>query len=142
MSSPDTVTWRPGGARVVAYAVAVALVAVTVVIGYALPDDITFSVSELITLGLVLGATLALLHGVGRSRVRADGAGVHVVNGYRSHDVGWSRVEGFSMNRGAPWPTLVTTDDDRIMLFAIQGSDGPVARAAVDELVRRLDASR
>lgn len=134
----ESVTWRPGGARVVAYGVAACLVAMTIGIGYALPDDITFTVAELATLALILLVTIGLLHGVGRSRVTADATGVHVLNGYRRHEVPWGDIAGFSMNRGAPWPTLVTHDDARVMLFAIQGSDGPVARAAVEELTRRL----
>lgn len=129
-------TIRPVGARVVAYVVAVALIVMTVVIGWFLPEDITFSFSELVTLALVLGATLALLHGVGRSVVKADDAGVHVLNGYRRHDLAWSDVAGFSMNTGAPWPTLVTRDDERVMLFAIQRSDGQGVRGAVGELER------
>ena len=134
----DSITWRPGGTRVVAYAVGVVLIVLTVVIGLALPDDIVFHLSERITLGLILAVTLLGLHGVGRSKVTADGAGVHALNGYRVHDIAWADIKGFSMNTGAPWPTLVTRDDDRVMLFGIQGSDGPAARAAVDELARRL----
>ena len=40
------------------------------------------------------------------------------------------------MNTGAPWPTLVTRDDERVMLFAIQRSDGASYRGAVGELER------
>lgn len=136
--SPDR-TWRPVGARYVAYGVAVILVVLTVVIGVALPDEITFKVSELITLALILLAALALLHGVGRSHVAVDARGVQVRNGYRDHFVAWSDVKGFAMNDGDPWPTLVTTDDERLMLFAIQGTDGPRARAALAELRTRLE---
>jgi hypothetical protein len=32
----------------------------------------------------------------------------------------------------------VLKDDDRVLLFAIQGSDGGAARAAVQDLVRRI----
>jgi hypothetical protein len=42
------------------------------------------------------------------------------------------------MNTGAPWPTLVTKDDERVMLFAIQGTDGAYARQAVDYLRGRV----
>lgn len=131
-------TYRPGGARYVAYGVALILILLTVVIGVALPPEITFTVFELITLALILGAALAMLHGVGRSKVIADDAGLRVRNGYRDHQIAWSDIEGFAMNNGAPWPTLVTTDDQRVMLFAIQGTDGPRARAAVDDLRQRL----
>ena len=131
-------TYRPVGARIVAYGASAALVLVTIVIGVALPPEITFSVAELITLGLTLLAFLAVLHGIGRSYVRADDHGIEVLNGYRHHQVPWSQMRGISMNRGAPWPTLVLLDDERVMLFAIQGSDGGTANDAVLELVRRI----
>ena len=131
-------TYRPVGARIVAYGASVALVVMTVVIGVALPSDITFTVAELITLALTLGAMLAVLHGIGRSYVRADDTGLEILNGYRRHHIGWDRIKGISMNTGAPWPTLVLKDDDRVLLFAIQGSDGGAARAAVQDLVRRI----
>lgn len=120
----DTRTFRPQGARVVAYVVAVIMLVLTGVIAFALPDEIYFTTAETITLWIIILAMLALLHGVGRSRVVVGDEGVEVVNGYRRHDVSWHEVEGFAMNDGAPWPTMVTTDDERVMLFAIQGSDG------------------
>ena len=53
----------------------------------------------------------------------------------------WSDIKGFAMNTGAPWPTLVTNDDERVMLFGIQGSDGAYAREAVAYLRSRLTRS-
>lgn len=135
---PDLTTYRPGGARYVGYGTAVILIVMTVVIGAALPPEITFTAAELFTLALVLGATLVLLHGVGRSLVRAGADGIQVRNGFRTHRLAWSQVAGISFKDGAPWPTLVTTDDERIMLFAIQRSDGPSAREAVEELRERI----
>lgn len=131
-------TFRPGGARIVAYAVAVIMLVLTAVIAFALPDEIYFTTAETITLWIIILAVLTLLHGIGRSFVRATDAGVEVLNGYRRHTVAWSDIEGFAMNTGAPWPTLVTTDDERVMLFAIQGSDGRYAREAVDYLRGRI----
>jgi hypothetical protein len=134
----DLRTFRPGGARVVAYVVAAVMLVITVVIGTALPSDITFTVAEDITLWLIILAVLVLLHGIGRSYVRADDDGVEVMNGYRRHVVPWSQIEGFGTSSGAPWPTMVLKDDERIMLFAIQGSDGAYAREALDYLRGRL----
>jgi len=135
---PDLRTYRPGGARIVAYGVALVMAIMTVVIGVALPSYVTFTPAEYVTLAVILGAALALLHGVGRSYVRVGAEGVEVLNGYRRHVVAWSQIEGFAMNTGAPWPTMVTTDDERVMLFAIQGSDGAYAREAVSHLRSRL----
>lgn len=137
---PDLRTFRPGGARVVAYGVGVIMLVITIVIGLALPDEIYFTPSQDATLWVIILAVLALLHGVGRSYVRADDDGVEVVNGYRRHRVAWSDIKGFAMNTGAPWPTLVTNDDERVMLFGIQGSDGAYAREAVSYLRSRLQA--
>ena len=136
---PEVRTFRPGGARIVAYAVAVIMLLLTGVIAFALPDEIYFTTAETITLWIIIVAVLALLHGIGRSFVRATDDGVEVLNGYRRHHVRWSEIEGFAMNTGAPWPTLVTTDDERVMLFAIQGSDGGrYAREAVAYLRARV----
>ena len=132
-------TFRPSGARIVAYVVAVIMLVLTGVIAFALPDEIYFTTAETITLWIIIVAVLALLHGIGRSVVRAGDEGVEVINGYRRHDVSWHEIEGFGMNDGAPWPTLVTKDDERIMLFAIQGSDGGAyAREALAYLRGRV----
>ncbi|MBC7633221.1 PH domain-containing protein [Aeromicrobium sp.] len=135
---PDLRTFRPGGARIVAYVVAVLMLALTAVVGTALPSDIYFTPAEDVTLWIIILVVLAMLHGVGRSFVRADDDGIEVLNGYRRHRVAWGDVEGFAMNSGAPWPTLVTKDDERVMLFAIQGTDGPYAREAMAYLRGRL----
>lgn len=131
-------TYRPTGSRVVAYGGSVALVVITIVIGVALPPSITFTPAELVTLALMLLTIFVVLHGIGRSYVRVDDQGLEVLNGYRRHRIPWGVVRGISMNRGAPWPTLVLHDDERVILFAIQRSDGDAARHAVQDLVRRV----
>ncbi len=130
--------YRPVGARMVAYGCCAVLIVVTIVVGIALPPEITFTPFELFTLLLTLLAFLAVLHGIGRSYVRVYDDGLEVLNGYRRHRIPWGVMRGISMNRGAPWPTLVLQDDDRVMLFAIQGSDGDAASEAVQDLVRRI----
>lgn len=133
----DLITYRPGGARYVAYGVAVVLTVMTVVIAAALPDYVYFRWSERFTLALLLIGVLALLHGVGRSTVRLSDDGIEVRNGYRRHFYPWGVVRGVSFRDGAPWPTLVVEDDERVMLFALQRSDGTAARDAVQEIARR-----
>ena len=135
---PDLRTFRPGGSRIVAYGVAVIMIVLTVIIGVALPSYVEFTPFELATLAAILIAVLALLHAVGRSFVRVSDDGLEVLNGYRRHDVAWTEIKGFAMNEGAPWPTMVYGDDERIILFAIQRSDGPYAREAMNYLRGRL----
>jgi len=135
---PDLRTFRPGGSRIVAYGVAVLMVVLTVVIGVALPSYVEFTPFELATLAAILVAVLVLLHAVGRSVVRVTDDGIEVVNGYRTRRVAWSQVKGFAMNDGAPWPTMVYGDDERMILFAIQRSDGAYADDAVAYLRGRV----
>lgn len=134
-------TYRPGGTRYVAYGSCVALVAMSVAVTLALPQDIRAQVtlSQALTLYGSIAVFLVILHGIGRSRVTVDDDELQVVNGFRTHHVPWSRVRGFAFGEGAPWPTLVTVDDERLMLFALQGSSGHGrVRDAVDDLVRRV----
>ncbi len=136
---PDLTTFRPGGSRYVAYGVAVLMIVLTVIIGVALPSYVTFTAFELATLAAILLAVLVLLHAVGRSVVRVSDEGVEVVNGYSRRVVPWSDIKGFAMNDGAPWPTMVYGDDERVILFAIQRSDGPYARDAMAYLRGRVE---
>ena len=130
--------FRPIGPRMVAYGVGIVLIVVTVVIGVALPSEITFTFFQRATLTAVLGVTLFGLHGVARSYVEATDSGLDILNGYRKHHVEWSDMKGIAMNAGAPWPTLVTKDDERVILFAIQGTDGPAAKEALAYIRKRI----
>lgn len=131
-------TYRPGGTRFVAYGAAVVILVVAYAIGAALPKNIVFTGAQITTLLLIYVAILAVVHGIGRSYVRASDEGVEIRNGYRTRVIAWPDVRGISMRRGAPWPTLVHGDDERTVLFALQGTDGPRTKKAIDELVRRI----
>ena len=135
---PGVTTYRPGGTRVVAYGAAVVILVVAFAIGAALPGNIVFTGSQITTLVLIYVAIVAVLHGIGRSYVRASDDGLEIRNGYRQHVIPWGQMRGISMSPGAPWPTLVHGDDERTVLFALQGSDGPRTKKAIDELVRRI----
>lgn len=134
-------TYRPGGTRYVAYGSCVALVAMSIAITAALPQEIRAQVTlfQALTLYGSIAAFIVILHGIGRSRVTVTDDGLEVVNGFRTHQVPWAQVKGFAFGEGAPWPTLVTLDDERIMLFALQGTSGHgTVRQVVDDLVRRV----
>lgn len=114
------------------------LVVLMVVIGNALPEDYRFSRAQGLTIWALIALVGVLAYGITRSRVVADDQTITIVNGFRRRRLDWSRVESVSMRQGAPWPTLTTRDDERIALFAIQGSDGESAREAVRWLRGRL----
>ena len=131
-------TYRPGGTRVVAYGAAVVILVVALAIGAALPENIVFTGSQITTLALIYVAIVVAVHGIGRSYVRASDEGLEIRNGYRQYMIPWADVRGISMRPGAPWPTVVHGDDERTVLFALQGTDGPRTRKAIGELVRRI----
>jgi hypothetical protein len=137
---PGVKTYRPVGARIVAYVVSALVMVVTVVIVLAMPDNVVFTGVQVATLALILLAVFAAMHGIGRSYVRADETGLVIRNGFRRHHVAWSEVRAIVMKRGAPWPTVVLKgpDERHIILFAIQGSDGDVASQAVADLAKHL----
>lgn len=141
MSGGAVETHRPGGTRWVAYGACVALVAMSVAITVALPAEIRdqVTIEQALTLYGSVGVFVVILHGIGRSRVSVSDDEIEVVNGFRTHHVPWTQVRGFAFGAGAPWPTLVTQDDERVMLFALQGTSGHSrVRAVVDDLVRRV----
>lgn len=135
---PGVTTFRPGGVRVIAYGVAVVIVVVAYAIARALPENIVFTGAQIGTLAIIYLGIVVGLHGIARSFVRMTDAGLEIRNGYRFHRLAWSDIRGVSMPAGAPWPTLVHGDDERLMLFALQRSDGPRAAKAVDAIVRRV----
>ncbi len=139
---PDLRTFRPGGSRIVAYGVAVLMIVLTAIIGVALPSYVEFTPFELATLAAILITVLALLHAVGRSVVRVNDEGVDVRQRLSpTHTCRGPTIKGFAMNEGAPWPTMVYGDDERIILFAIQRSDGPYANEAMAYLRGRVGMS-
>jgi hypothetical protein len=131
-------TYRPLGVRFIAYGAAVVILVIALVIGAAMPENIVFRGVEIATLVLIYLAVVAVLHGIARSYVKASDDGLEIRNGYRLHVVPWSEIRGISMRAGAPWPTLVYGDDERIMMLALQGTDGSRTKQAINELVQRI----
>jgi len=134
-------TYRPFGALIVAAAASGCLLLMLVVIAVALPAQTRaqFSLAEDVTMGIFLASALAVLYGIARTRVRIDDEGVHVLNGYRHHDLAWPEVVNVSLGRGAPWAVLDTTSGTTVQLMAIQRADGDRATAAVRELRAQVD---
>ncbi|UYM05230.1 PH domain-containing protein [Solicola gregarius] len=129
-------TYRPIGARIIAYVAVGCFAVMFVVIAAALPDEVRASISppQLVTLLSVFIGALAVLHGIGRTRVRTDNTGLHILNGYRRHDLVWAEVISIELGRDAPWAVIDTTDGEAVSVMAIQAADGTRARAAVRRL--------
>ena len=135
-------TFRPLGARVVALAAGSCLTAVCGVMWFALPSDVraAFNPLEVATLLLVLIAILVVLYGIARTRLDADATGLHVVNGYRRHDLEWTEIVSINLGPGAPWAVLDTDDGRVVKVMALQAADGDRARSACAWVRERIDA--
>jgi len=131
-------TFRPTGVIAVMWGAFVVLVVLTVAIGSRLPEDYRFSTSQAGTIWALVGVVGLLALACTLSRVTADDEGIVFVNAFRRRSLSWDEVALVSMRDGAPWPTLVTRDDRRFPLFAIQGSEGPSARRAVAWLAEHV----
>jgi hypothetical protein len=129
-------TWRPLGVRLAVFFFGGLLAVVCVFAWVAVGSDVRARVSffqdaTLVAIAaLAVGAAWALV----RCRVTATGAGLEVVNGFRTHHYEWAEVLGVHMPAGAPFPTLDLADGTSRPTLGIQASDGDRARQAVREL--------
>ena len=135
-------TFRPLGARVVALVAGGCLVVMVSVMWFALPAHIrsTFNPLEVVTLLLVLFGALTVLYGIARTRLDVDGAGLHITNGYRRHDLEWAEAVAIHLGRGAPWAVIDTSDGRIVKVMALQSADGNRARAATVWVRERIEA--
>lgn len=134
-------TWRPLGVRLAAYFFTAILVLITAMAWFGFDESIRarftpFQKGTVLFFGLLV---FGLNHALARCRVRADDAGLLVVNGFRSHRLEWAQVLAVRMPTGAPWATLDLSDGSTLAVLGIQGTDGSRAVRAVRELRSLLD---
>lgn len=135
-------SFRPIGARIIAYVAIGCFCLMFGVIAVALPAEVRdgISLAQRVTLLMFFAAVFAVLHGIGRTRMRTDDAGLHILNGYRHHDLEWAEVISIEFGRGAPWAVIDTADGGVVQLMAIQSADGSRARAALQRVRVELAA--
>jgi len=148
------VAYRSNRLRFFVMVAALGLVGLSFVFWVALPANLKaeFTLSQAVTLLLILGAFVFALLVVGNGVVKADADGLYFRNGLSRHRYAWSRVHRVVMRPGDAWaqvlliptdrPVEVAADLDHRMLMGIQKSDGAYATEAVEDLNRRLKASR
>jgi hypothetical protein len=129
-------TWRPHGARIAAVVLGLLLLLLVVGVWIALGSEqrARFTLVQRTTLVGIGVLGYAGLYAIARSRVTADEQGVTVVNGYRRQVFEWSQLVAVNLRRGAPWAGMDLSDGTSISMIGIQGSDGPRAVRAVQEL--------
>jgi hypothetical protein len=126
------VTWRPRRAPIIAYGLAVVMVAGGVFLAVALPKE--FKWPDRVGL-LVFGLLVAwLLHLLGRTRVEADERGITIVNPLRVHRYEWPEVLDVTMLEGDPWPKLDLANGLTLGAMGIQSTERERSKKAVSEL--------
>ena len=151
----DAFVVRPHRLRVIVAVFSVGLVVLTAVGWLALPPEsrALFTVSQRLTLIGLLAALIVVIVAAAASYVRADADGLRIRNGFRVHTVPWSRVHKILLRRGDAWGLLllkpadgskfeVDIDAEKRQLMGIQRGDGEIATGGVEELRRRMRASR
>ena len=154
-AEPDQpVAYRSNRLRLFVMVAALGLVALSFVFWVALPANLKaeFTLSQAVTLLLILGLFVFALLVVGNGVVKADADGLYFRNGLSRHRYPWSRIHRIILRPGEAWaqvlliptdrPVEVSADLDHRMLMGIQKSDGAYATDAVADLNRRVQASR
>lgn len=127
----DLKTFRSLGVNIIAWGTTAGLLVTAIAIARALPEDISFTPSQTAVIWLLIAAWAFMAALITRSRVKAGPDEVDIINGWSRYKFSWDEVARIVMSDGAPWPTLITKEDKRVILFGIQGSDGRSAREAV-----------
>jgi hypothetical protein len=132
------IVWRPRRTQIVAYTMAVVMVAGSIVLAFVLPH--MFGAADRAGL-VVFGCLVAfILHLLGRCRVSADDDGVTVVNALRTRRYEWPELIGVTLTEGEPWPKLDLADGDSVGAMGIQGSEKRRAGRAVAQLQALIHA--
>ncbi|HEY5978767.1 MAG TPA: PH domain-containing protein [Microlunatus sp.] len=148
------VTYRSNRLRFLVMIASLGLVGLSLVFWVALPANLKaeFTLSQAVTLLLILGLFVFALIIVGNGVVKADADGLSFRNGLSRHRYAWSRIHRVILRPGDAWaqvlliptdrPVEVAADLDHRMLMGIQRGDGEYAIEAVEDLNRRLKNSR
>ncbi|WP_169944772.1 PH domain-containing protein [Microbispora sp. H11081] len=129
---PLPVTWRPRATTVIAYGLAAVMVIGSIVLAVGLPEQ--FKMPDRLGMVAFGVAVAAVLHLLGRLRVRADEQGLTVVNALRVHRYEWAEVLDVTMAEGDPWPRLDLADGSSLGAMGIQSTERERSRRAVAQL--------
>lgn len=147
----DVYTARPRRLRLIIGFFGTVLLLLAAFGWFALPSSIRglFTLSQRLTLLVILSLIILVIGIIAASYVRADANGLRLRNGLRTHVVPWSRVHKILLRRGDPWafvllrpeggrPFEADLDAEKRILMGILATEGAAARQAVDELRQRL----
>lgn len=134
-------TWRPRRTRLIAYPVAVLVLASMSVIALLLPGDgaAPWHTGDRVAFAMIGVIVAFVLHLLARPRVTATLAGVVVVNMLRTHHLDWPQIVSVTLRPGDPWVLLDLDDGDVLPVMGIQSSSITSARRTVSELRALLE---
>lgn len=129
-------TYRPLGTRIVSAAGVVVIVTVVAMLWALLPGHAKagFGWPQRVTVVFFFGGMVVGLYALFRTSVRADRAGLTVVNGYRRHRYEWAQVLSVSLPPNRPFALVDLSDGTTISAMALQASDGERATRQAREL--------
>lgn len=148
------VSYRSNRLRFFVLLSSLALVLLSFVFWVALPPNLKaeFTLSQAVTLLIILGLFVFALLIIGSGVVRADADGLYFRNGLSRHRYPWSRVHHVVLRPGDAWahvlliptdrPVTEKADLEHRMLMGIQTGDGTYATEAVADLNRRARRAR
>ena len=155
MSEPadHTIVYRSTRLRVLTFAAAISLAGLSVLFWIALPPGLKaeFTLSQAVTLLIILVFFVGALLILGSGVVRAESDALYFRNGLSRHRYPWSQVSRVVLRPGDAWAQVLLVPLDRPveepadlehrMLLGIQTGDGQYALDAVTELNRRAQAA-
>lgn len=147
--APTPVVYRPRRLIVLGTVATLCLLGLTLFGWFALPVGLRaqFTLSQIVTLLIILFGLVAGIVIIASSNVRADAEGLRIRNGLGRHRIAWSQVHKFLLRPGDPWAIVLIKPDDRPFevdldaekrqLMGIQAGDEPAASIAIADLTER-----
>lgn len=129
--------FRPSLGRKIPLWLAVVVLSLTIFAAVAEPGGALFAYVWRVTMPAVSSIVILVLLLVARPRLEISSSGLLVVNILRQQRLDWSQIISVRFAQDAPWASLDLADGTRLILMAIQNSDGARARAMAQEIANR-----
>ena len=129
--------FRPNLGRKIPLGLAGVVLGLTIFAAAVQPGGALFSYVWRVTMPAVSSIVILVLLLVARPRLELSSSGLFVVNILHQHRLAWSQIISVRFAQDAPWASLDLADGTRLILMAIQNSDGARARAMALEIANR-----
>ena len=126
--------YRPNLGRKIPLLLAGIVAGLTLFAAAVQPGGPLFAYVWRVTMPTVSATVIVVLLLVARPRLEISSQGVLVVNILRRNSLVWSQIISVRFAQDAPWASLDLADGTRLLLMAIQNSDGARARAMALEI--------